>query len=54
MPIRGCVPTKIGDPFAGVPHTRDGWFNPAAFAVPAPFKLGNAAKNSLRTPGVAR
>ncbi len=48
----GLRPDKIGNPYAGVPHTRDGWFNPAAYSVPAPFTFGNAAKNSLRAPGV--
>jgi hypothetical protein len=45
-------PDKIGNPFAGVPHNRDGWFNPAAFAVPAPFRFGNMGRNSLRGPNL--
>jgi len=28
-----------------------GWINPAAFAVPAPFTLGNSARNMLFGPG---
>ena len=28
------------------------WFNPAAYAVPAPFTYGNAARNSLFGPGI--
>lgn len=48
----GLRPDKIGDPSVSNP-SRDGWFNPAAYAFPAPFKFGNAAKNSLRAPGVA-
>ncbi len=28
------------------------WFNPAAYAVPAPFTYGNSARNSLWGPGV--
>jgi hypothetical protein len=44
-------PDKIGNPYAGVPHNQLGWFNPAAYAVPAPFAFGNASRNSLRGPG---
>ncbi|MPZ19488.1 MAG: hypothetical protein GEV06_16450 [Luteitalea sp.] len=29
----------------------DGWFNPAAFAVPAPFTYGNSPRNVLFGPG---
>lgn len=29
----------------------EGWFNPAAFAVPAPFTFGNSARNMLFGPG---
>jgi hypothetical protein len=28
------------------------WFNPAAFAVPAPFTYGNSARNFLFGPGI--
>jgi hypothetical protein len=43
---------KVGDP--GVPDpSRDLWFNPSAYAVPALYKFGNAERNSLRGPGVA-
>ena len=45
-------PDIIGDPSVSNP-SRNGWFNPAAFAVPAPYKFGNASRNSLRGPGVA-
>ncbi len=31
-------------------QSRDRWFNVAAFQTPAPFKFGNAARNSLRGP----
>jgi hypothetical protein len=29
----------------------NGWFNPAAFAAPAPFTLGNVGRNSMWAPG---
>jgi hypothetical protein len=28
------------------------WFNPAAYTIPAPYKYGNAAHNSLRGPNL--
>ena len=40
----------VGDPHLSNP-TIDGWFNPAAFAVPAPFTFGNSGKNILTGPG---
>jgi hypothetical protein len=42
-------PDQIGDPNTG--GSRDQFFNPAAYALPAPGQLGNAAKGSLRGPG---
>jgi hypothetical protein len=42
-------PDQISDPNVG--HTRDNWFNQAAYALPAPGKLGNAKKGSLLGPG---
>lgn len=48
----GLRPDIIGDPTVENP-SRDLWFNPNAYAVPAPFTFGNAARNSLRAPGVA-
>lgn len=44
-------PDIIGDPSVSNPN-RNGWFNPAAYAVPAPYRFGNASRNSLRAPGV--
>ena len=32
--------------------TIDQWFNPAAYAVPAPYTYGNSARNSLFGPGI--
>src|SRR5262245_19936525 len=40
----------VGDPKISNPSTQ-GWFNPAAFAVPAPFLYGNSARNLLFGPG---
>ena len=45
-------PNRVGDPFAGTPHDRTQWFNPAAYTVPAPFLFGYAGRNSLRGPGL--
>lgn len=45
-------PNQTGDPFAGTPHDRNQWFNPAAYAVPGPFLFGAAGRNSLRGPGI--
>lgn len=40
----------VGDP--GLPDRSTArWFNPAAFAVPAPFTYGNSARNLLFGPG---
>ena len=41
----------VGDPNMSNPST-DRWFNPAAFAVPAPFTYGNSARNMLFGPGI--
>jgi Carboxypeptidase regulatory-like domain/TonB dependent receptor len=43
-------PQQIGDPFAGFNQSRNLWFNPAAYATPAPFTFGDAGRNSLRGP----
>ncbi|MGH9674278.1 MAG: TonB-dependent receptor domain-containing protein [Bryobacteraceae bacterium] len=40
----------VGDPKVSDPSIRR-WFNPAAFAVPAPFNYGNSARNLLFGPG---
>jgi len=40
----------IGNP-AVSNRSIDQWFNPAAFAVPAPFTYGNSARNLLFGPG---
>lgn len=42
----------VGNPGVGSPSV-DGWFNPQAFALPAPFAYGNSAPNSLWGPGLA-
>jgi hypothetical protein len=41
-------PNLVGDPHA-IQHTVQKWFNTAAFAVPAPYTVGNAGRNILRT-----
>ncbi|MEX2264284.1 MAG: TonB-dependent receptor [Bryobacteraceae bacterium] len=40
----------VGDPKVSNPSIAQ-WFNPAAFAVPAPFTYGNSARNLLFGPG---
>lgn len=45
-------PNEIGDPLRGISQNRNEWFNPLAYAVPAPFKFGNAKRDSLRGPGL--
>jgi hypothetical protein len=40
----------VGDPYAGA-RTLNRWFNPDAFAVPAPFTFGNSPRNVLWGPG---
>jgi hypothetical protein len=40
-------PNQVSDPFANTPHDRNQWFNPAAFAIPAPFLFGDASRDSL-------
>jgi hypothetical protein len=42
-------PNQIGDPNSG--GSREQFFNPAAYALPAPGTYGNAKKGSLRGPG---
>jgi hypothetical protein len=41
----------IGNPSLSNPSINQ-WFNPAAFAVPAPFNYGNSARNFLFGPGL--
>lgn len=42
----------VGDPDPG-DRTIERWFNPGAFAVPAPFTYGNSARNMLFGPGLS-
>src|SRR5579884_2472459 len=44
-------PNLVGDPNLSDPTINE-WFNPAAFAVPAPGTPGNAGRNILRGPGL--
>jgi hypothetical protein len=42
----------VGDPtLPRADRSIDGWFNPGAFAVPAPFTYGNSPRNVLFGPG---
>jgi hypothetical protein len=43
-------PDQIGDASAGTPNNRNQWFNPSAYAIPAAFQFGSAARNSQRGP----
>jgi len=42
-------PDQVGDPNPG--GSREQFFNPAAYAMPAPGQLGNTKRGSLRGPG---
>jgi hypothetical protein len=42
-------PNITGDPYA-TSQSRNQWFNPAAYAVPAQYTFGTGARNSLRGP----
>ncbi len=44
------LPNINGNPTSGISQTRNLWFNPAVYSVPAPFTSGTAARNSLRGP----
>lgn len=44
-------PNVVGNPHLGHPTIQE-WFNPAAFAIPAPYTFGNSRRNSLRGPGL--
>lgn len=43
-----------GVPLRGNRNGSSGWFNPAAFAIPAIGSYGNAPRNALRGPGLAQ
>jgi hypothetical protein len=45
------LPDLVGNPHVGS-QSRDLWFNPSAYAVPAAFTFGNAGRNSLRGPNL--
>ena len=43
-------PNITGDPMSNFSQSRTQWFNPSAYAVPAPFLFGTASRNSLGGP----
>ena len=47
-------PDQMSDPYSGISQSENGWFNPAAYAYPALYQFGNAKRNSLRGPGIAK
>jgi hypothetical protein len=47
-------PNQLHDPnLPGGQRSADRWFDPSAFALPAPFTFGSALRNSLIGPGYA-
>jgi len=42
-------PNVVGNPHVAHKSAAE-WFNPAAFAIPAPYTFGNSGRNSLRGP----
>jgi len=49
-PVR---PDRLGDGnLSSSERNVDRWFDPAAFALPAPFTYGNSGRNVLRAPGL--
>jgi hypothetical protein len=44
-------PNQIGNPRPGH-RSIDQWFDPTAYALPAPGTFGNMRRNSLRSPGI--
>jgi hypothetical protein len=46
-------PDATCDPNAAGSQTPQQWFNTSCFALPAPFTFGNAARNSVLSPGYA-
>ena len=46
-------PDAVCDPNQNAPHTAAEWFDTGCFALPAPFTLGDAQRNSVLSPGYA-
>jgi hypothetical protein len=44
-------PDLVGDPRTGT-RSPERWFNTGAFAIPAPFRFGNAGRNILSGPAL--
>ena len=44
------TPDLHGNPYSGA-KTRNKWFDPAAYSIPAAYTFGTAGRNSLRGPG---
>ena len=45
-------PNQIANPISGINQNRNEWYNPAAFAVPAPYLFGGASRNSIAGPNL--
>ena len=49
--VSGQWPNRVGNPGVSHPSAKQ-WFNPAAFAAPAPYTFGDSRRNVLRADGL--